>query len=217
MEYSYLDIYPARGIARQLDAEDPECRLVHQVYEEARDYLKIIEDENLRHLKKREPGQLGSEATLMFLRSHERIRTAKHIIQYLLTFLTRLPLEEDIEIEGRTVNPFEQLKAFTIFTIDLIKDKDVTDAILKGHKQLGLLTNANMWYYRGQIDKAYKTLRELADSAKSAVVEDYRKLFLVLQKQATFWFSVRNEEITRVRKNDLFIYKLTRYLLEKYK
>ena len=217
MEYTYLDIYPSQRIAMELNKEDPECKFVHKAISETKAYIDTMEAENLKYLKERQGEQeMGSSATFKFLRCHERVQNTKLILQYLVTFLTKLPLEKDVEIEGRLVNPFEQLKSFTIYKLNLLIEKDVNEAILREHQRLGLLTETNLWYYRGQIDKSHKTLTEFITSANSATVEDFRKLFLGLQRLCTFWFSVRNEEIIRVRKSDLYIYKLTRYLLEKY-
>ena len=218
MEYGYLDIYPSQRVARQLTDEDPECKSVPQVIAESKAYLEIMESENLNFLERRTGDhKIASGETYKFLRSQERTRNTKHILQYLTTFLVKLPLETDIEAEGRAVNPFDQLKAFILENIALLKEKDVEGAILREHERLGLLNDTNLWYYRGQIDKSYKALREAVGSAEKATIEDYRKLFFSLQRWCTFWFSVRNEEIKRVRKSDLMLYRLTRYLLEKYK
>ncbi|UCH92640.1 MAG: hypothetical protein JSV88_20415 [Candidatus Aminicenantes bacterium] len=217
MEHTYLDIYPSQRIARQLNEEDPACQFIQKTISDVKAYIEIMEDEEVQYFKVREGEKIGASETYKFFRSHERTRNTKFILQYLTTFLAKLPLEKDIELEGRTVDPFKQLKSFTLFNINLIKDKDVNAAILREHEKLGLLTDTNLWYYRGQIDKSHKMLREVVESVKSATVPDYHKLFSTLQRLSTFWFSVRNEEIKRVRKSDLYIYKLARYLLEKYR
>jgi hypothetical protein len=218
MEYTYLDIYPSQRIAIELNEEDPECKFVQKVISETKAYIEIMEGENVHYLNKRKGEQeIDSTGAYKFLRNHDRAQNTKLILQYLVTFLSKLPLEKDVELEGKIVNPFEQLKSFTLYIINLLKAKDVSDAILREHERLGLLTDTNLWYYRGQIDKSHKTLTEFISTAKSAAVEDYPILFLGLQRLCTFWFSVRNEEIKRVRKSDILIYKLTRCLLEKYK
>jgi hypothetical protein len=215
-DHSYLDIFPSQRVARQLNEEDPECRFAGKVISDTIAYMNIMEEENLHFLKQRQAENLGSTETYKFLRSHERTRNSKLILQYLCTFLSQgLPLEA--EIRDKPVNPFEQIRMFALFKIDLIKEKDVTTAILREHERLGLLNDTNSWYYRGQVDRSHKTLREAIESAEAPTVDNYRKVFLGLQKLSTFWFSVRNEEIKRIRKSDLFTYRLTRYLLEKYK
>ncbi len=132
-----------------------------------------------------------------------------------LRFFSKLPLNK--EIEGQQVNPFEQFKSFTRFRADLLKTPDVLDFILKEYKRVGVLDDTNMWYYRGQVTKNYKEIVEIVESAKTAVVEDYCKLFEALQRICLFWFSVKNEDIKQVRKSDIYIYQLTRILLKRYR
>jgi hypothetical protein len=121
------------------------------------------------------------------------------------------------EIEGQQVNPFEQLKTFTRFRVDLLKTPDVLNSILTQYRQVGVLDDTNAWYYRGQVTKNYKQILEVVESAKTAVVEDYCKLFDALQRICLFWFSVKNEDINHVRKSDIYIYKLTHILLSRYR
>jgi hypothetical protein len=214
-ELSYLDIYPSNRIADQLEAEDPEFKMVGKLLTDAKAFSNIMEQENLQHLRSRNDPNISSRDTYKFLRSQERTRNTRLILQYLVTFVPHLPMVADIE--GKPVNPFEQMKSFALYNISLLKEPDVSNAILKEHERLGLLNDTNTWYYRGQIDKNYKALKEMVENSGSATIKDYRQVFGSLQKLATFWFSVRNQDFKRVRKSDLFIYKLTRVLMHKWK
>lgn len=214
-EYSFLDIHPSKRIADQIDAQDPNFRLVKELVTEATVYIKTLEEENPDQVDTGEDQCPDSEETHKCFRSRERTRNTKMILQYLTTFISHLPLEKEIEIN--LVNPFEHLKSFALNSIDLIKEKDVAAAILREHQLLGLLNETNYWYYRGQIDKSYRDLRKEVEKAKGATPGDYRRLFMGLHRLSTFWFSVRNQDIKRVRKSDILMYKLTRVLLEKYK
>jgi hypothetical protein len=214
-EYSFLDIHPSKRIADQLDAQDPNFRLVEELVTDATHYIKSLEEENPDQKDASENQILESKETYKCLRSKERTRNTRVILQYLTTFISHLPLEKEIEINY--VNPFEHLKSFALNCINLIKEKDVTAAILREHQLLGLLNESNYWYYRGQIDRSYKDLREEVEKAKRATLNDYGKLFMGLHRLSTFWFSVRNQDINRVRKSDIVMYKLTRVLLKKYK
>lgn len=214
-ELSYLDIYPSNRIADQLEAEDPEFKFVGQLLTDAKAYTNVMEQENLQHLRSRNDPNISSRDTYKFLRSQERTRNTRLILQYLTAFVPHLPSEDDIA--GKPVNPFEQMKSFVVYNISLLKEPDVSNAILKEHERLGLLNDTNTWYYRGQIDKNYKTLKDLVEGSGKATIEGYRQVFGSLQRLATFWFSVRNQDLNRVRKSDLFIYKLTRLLLYKWK
>lgn len=215
MDRNYLDIYPSNSIARKIEEEPLDHRWYDQLVTNATMYLKIMEHENVDFLEKRQGPTLDSGDTYKFLRSQERTRHSKLMLQYLITFLSKgLPMAEDLKED--LANPFEQFKSFLIFHIDLLKEKDVTDAILKEHERLGLLNDTNAWYYRGQIDKNHKLLTQSVISANSLTVEGYCQLFHTVQKLCVFWFSVRSEKVERVRKSDIMAYKLCRFLLNKH-
>jgi hypothetical protein len=214
-EYSFLDIHPSKRIADQVDAQDPDFRLVKELVNDATVYIKTMEEENPNQVETGGDQSLDTKETRKYVRSRDRTRNTRMILQYLITFISHLPLEQEIEVNY--VNPFEHLKSFALTSIDLIKEKDVAAAILREHQLLGLLNEANYWYYRGQIDKSYKELREQVEKATRATLDDYSQLFMGLHRLSTFWFSVRNEDIKRVRKSDILMYKLTRVLLAKYK
>ncbi len=214
MEHNYLDIYPSNSIARQIDDEPFDNRWYDQLVANATAYLKIMEHENIDFLESRQGPTISSGDTYKFLRSQERTRNTKLILQYLITFLSDLPMEKDIE--GKPVNPFLQFKSFILYNVDLIKDPDVSNAILKEHEKLGLLNDTNSWYYRGQIDKSHKSIRDLVESVNIPNLDGYLNLFHALQRLCAFWFSVRNEEPNRVRRSDVMMYKLLRLLMRKY-
>ncbi|MCP5054505.1 MAG: hypothetical protein GY940_45475 [bacterium] len=214
MEQNYLDIYPTNSIARHIEAEPLDPRWHDQLIAHTNAYIKVMEHENLDFLESRQGLSINEGDTYKFLRSQERTRYTKLILQYLISFLSKLPLEADIK--GDLANPFDQLKTFLINSIGLLKEKDVAEAILKEHKNLGLLNDTNAWYYRGQIDKNYKNLCEAVQIAEKPNIKGYRQLFRAVQRICVFWFSVRNEVADRVRKSDILMYKLARFLLAKY-
>ena len=210
-----MDISASQGVADQIDKEVSANYPVEKLIAEVTFYLKKIEQEKRDQPEKLIGQRTDPKSRYKLLRNPNRTQNTKLILLYLITFLSHLPLE--VSKKGDPLNPFEQLKSFILKSIDLINEKDVTNAILKEHERLGLLTELNTWYYRGQIGKSHKAIHQVVDQAKAAGREGYRKLFLGLQKLSTFWFSVRNQDIERVRKSDILMYKLTRFLLEKYK
>lgn len=213
-EHSYLDIHPTHRIADKIEREDPDFKFLNLLIVEVNAYVEIMEQENIAFLKSHIGHDLSSRDTYKFLRSQERTRNYRWILQYLAAFTSHLPIEPEIGTEP--ANPFDQLKYFTIYSIDLLKEKDVSTAILKEHEKLGLLNETNSWYYRGQIEKSHRSLMDMVNRAQRATLEDYKLLFQGIQQLCNFWFSVRNQEIKRTRKSDLLIYKLTRYLLHIY-
>jgi hypothetical protein len=215
MEQNYLDIYPSNSIARQIEAEPLDPRWVEQIMLHANTYIKIMEHENADFLEERQGPTISSGDTYKFLRSQERTRNSKLLLQYLISFLSKgLPLAEDIKDD--LANPFEQIKSFSLYNIGLLKEQDVSEAILKEHEKLGLLNDTNSWYYRGQIDKNYKNLIAGIENALEPTVEGYLQVFRTLQQLCIFWFSVRNEDANRVRKSDILLFKLVRFLRNKY-
>jgi hypothetical protein len=214
VKQNYLDIYPTAGIAQKLNAENlEEESALKRLLADVITYIKTAEGDNVKFLHEQSRGQLTSKDTAQFFRGHERTRNNRVILQYLVTFLTKLPMKEDLE--GKIVNPFDQLKSFILYNVNLLKDPDVVSIILAEHERLGLLNETNAWYYRGQINKNYKQILEAAESAKTVSGEGYCKLFEALQRLCLFWFSVRNEDIKRVRKSDIYIYRLTRLLMKR--
>ncbi len=215
VKQNYLDIYPSYGIAEQLNAQNfQEESALKILVTDVQDFIKNIEQENVGFLQSRKEEPITSADTLRFFRSQERTRNSRLTLQYLVAFLDKLPLKEDI-IE-KLVNPFEQFKSFTLFGVELLKEPDVNTAILREHERLGLLNETNTWYYRGQINKNYKQVLDVVFTAKTISIEGYCKLFEALQRLCLFWFSVRSENIKRVRKADIFIYKLSYVLLHRH-
>jgi hypothetical protein len=172
-EYSYLDIYPSQSIADKIEEEDPDFQSLPGLIAEVKAYIEVMAEENIRYLEERQKESISAGETFRFLRCQERTHNNKLILQYLAAFMTYLPTEADIV--DRPINPFEQLKTFTISSIGLLKEKDVAAAILSEHERLGLLNETNSWYYRGQIDRSYKSLLEAVDKARKAELEDYRQ------------------------------------------
>lgn len=215
VQQSYLDVYPSSSIARQFKIEElrkPEN--IRELFLEINQYIKVMEQENIRFLHEREKETISSTDTLRFFRSQERTRNTRLILQYLMTFLKALPTEA--EIDKKLINPFDQLKSFIQFSVNLLKEPDVTNAILREHERLGLLNETNSWYYRGQINKSFKQILEVVENARNVNQEEWCKLFEALHRLTLFWFSVRSENIKRVRKSDIYIFKLSMLLLNKY-
>lgn len=68
-----------------------------------------------------------------FFRSKERIEYRKFILQYLIKFINKLPTQQ--EIRTIPVNPFKQFKSFVQYNLDLLKETDVTNCLLREYKK----------------------------------------------------------------------------------
>lgn len=215
VKQNYLDIYPSSGIAQQFKLDKMICpEAVAELFAEISDFIQNAEQENLQYLQERQNPAVSSGDSLRFFRSQERTRNMRLVLQYLMTFYEDLPLEADID--KKLVNPFEQIKSFAEFSVNLLKEADVSSAILREHERLGLLNETNAWYYRGQINKSYKQVMDVLERAHNATCANYCKIFEALHRLSLFWFSVRNETIKRVRRSDLLIFRMTLLLMHKH-
>ncbi len=145
-----------------------------------------------------------------FFRNREREENTCRILQYLLLFIEEAP-----GARQETAEPERQLHGFVRFKVDLLKEKDVRTAILREYSQLGILKAGNFWYYEGRIDDMHKELsRALAKGHHDRAVE-ITHLCHVLEKLCLFWFDICREDVHRVRRCDMFIYKLALMLRKK--
>ena len=175
-------------------------------------YLKALKLNNIEAMYKR-GDEITPEETYEFFRSQERINNTKLVLQYLISFTKKLPMQEDIKEEQ--INPFKQFKLFILRLMKLLKERDVRDAIISELDNNGVLNDNNLWYYRGRIDITYKDIHKFLETADNPDYPDYRALFLSIKALSKFWFAQRNENMKKIRKSDLFAYKLSAILIEK--
>lgn len=215
MPYKYLDLFTHKKLEHVIgETAFHDDRSRQELIDEVKMYLQIIEQDKISILKDNITDERDAETVYRFFRSYERIKFNKRILQYLLTFLEELPLGE--RNDGDLANPFEQMKTFIRFSVELLQEQDVVDSIIRDHQRLGLFNKATAWYYEGQIKRVFQELMDGIEGARKPELEDYRKLFEALNHLSLYWFSVRDLDNKRIRITDVFIYKLTRLLLEKY-
>ncbi len=203
------------GIASRIEKESlPESHQLEKFVTKVNQYIDFMEIEAVEHhMKSRDESHITYYQTLDFFRNNERLQNTKYILQYLIKFLEGLPSEE--KSAGIFQNPFLQFRDFVIFLAEQLRDVDVIESVLREYKELKLLNEKTEWYYRGVIRGAFKEISTLCINAKHAVPHDYSKLFSALQKHSLFWFSVRRENEARIRKSDIYIYRLCRILLSR--
>lgn len=176
------------------------------------EYLVHLDLDNLAALDARMRNAINSDESFRFFRSKERLNNTRLIIQYLIKFCDGLPDESDIMDE--IINPFEQMREFAAYHISQLNEEDVVEAILREHQQLGLLKEANRWYYQGQIHKNYLEFMRELEQVILPNQDGYTALFTTLCHVSSFWFSVRREEVNRCRRTDVYIYLFSSYLLK---
>ncbi len=151
--------------------------------------------------------------TAGLFRRKERLSNTKYILQYLLLFLEDMPTPEKVRLLPE--NPFIQFRDFVLYQISDLKEEDVINAVLREYEDLGILNTSNLWIHKGKIRLFHDKLKESLREATEPVPESYAQLFLALRKLSLFWFGIRRENLDRIRKSDLYIYKLVRILLSK--
>ena len=209
------DIIPEYGIASRIEkGAIPDQSQIAFLVIDVEGFLEVYVEDSLNALlDKRSKDKIMYKDTSEFFRKRERFNQTKLLLQYMVHFLKSMPMEE--RILEMPVNPFTQFKEFVSFQVELLKEDDIVDAVLREYNMLQLLSDKNIWYYKGKMKSTYNEISELVNGAVSAVNDDYGKLFTALKKLCIYWFSIRREDENRIRKSDLYIYSVARILLHK--
>jgi hypothetical protein len=157
-----------------------------------------------------------SPATLeIFFRSKERNEKTGQILQYLLAFLVHIP--GTAENESKAFNPIEQFQECVRFLVDLLLEEGVSKAVFNEINQMGSLNGDNVWDFQRRIIEKNRELNELLATGTCKEASTFFTLCLVLENLCLFWFDVKGEDIQRIRRSDIYIYKLTRILQDRYR
>ena len=178
---------------------------LHGLQREIGNYLKNYEDNNPGISRFKGIAKMDADTTYSFFRSMERIRIDKNIVEYMLAFLKAIPYKR--EIERDIADPFEQFKTFVRYRIDLLLESDVHKAILRNQNE-----NRHM---PQKIKNLHQFLLRRLEEATHPTPQNYKILFLVLLRLSNFWFSIHHHTVRSYRKMDVFVYRLSAYLLKK--
>lgn len=192
------------------DLHNPETR--KHLLQEIQNHLNKVQKKQKEILAERQQDCLTSTEAYGLFRYQERNENNKHILQYLISFIDKIP--NVVEISEEPINPFMQFKAFVMYNINLLREKDVIQCILKDYEAQGLIEEHGVEHYIKVIQKNYNSLKKLADSANAPVLEHFHRLFFALNGLCMFWFSVRGENLQRIRKCDIYIFMLSKILPE---
>jgi len=210
-----MDIIKSNRIEEKLKVELSSFKQhENRIIEEVESFIKCIEPNIFKVINYRKSKKINKNVLNKFFRSKERIEYRKFILQYLIKFMNKLPTKQ--EIRTMPVNPYKQFKSFVQYNLDLLKETDVTNCILREYKKRFEWNEESSIYCQKHIDKYFKHIEQYIKSSKTCSTENFCKLFLAIQELCVFWFSVKNEDINHVRKSDLYIYQLTLLLLNKY-
>ena len=180
---------------------------------DVRAHIKIMEDENFELLHNTREKNLSATHTDGFLRKYERNQYNIRILQYLVTFVSKLPFEDDIEDE--LVDPFEQFKSFVMYNVNLLKENDVIKTILRYPIECGIVRYNLFVFFKWRTERNHREISQLTQLADRPLKEGWRKLFSALQRLCLFWFSVKSKEVNAIRREDVYIYLLTQILLNR--
>jgi len=143
--------------------------------------------------------------TLRFFKSTVRGENVEHILQYLLLFLAGMPAPR--KGDSGLSNPFFQFREFVETEAKLLGEKDVIAAILGEYMRAGLLNDQNLTDTEKKIGDKHREISEWIRQADSPTMAGFKILFRALREMSLFWFDVRQQDIRRVSRSDIFIYK----------
>jgi hypothetical protein len=149
-----------------------------------------------------------------FFRKKERNEKISQILQYLLTFLVHIP--GTAESENKAFNQIEQFRECIRFEVDLLLEEDVKKAVFNEINCVDSLNGDNVWDYQGRIIEKNRELNELIITGASEVSSIFFTLCLVLEQLCVFWFDVKQGDIRRTRRSDIYMYKLAKILQDQY-
>jgi hypothetical protein len=146
----------------------------------------------------------------ILFRSKERNEKIRQILQHLIAFLVHIP--GTAECENQPLNPIEQFLECVLFEVDLLLAEDVKNAVFNEINERRSTNDGNVWDYLGRIIEKNRELNELLITGTSDAASNFITLCLVLEDLCCFWFDVKQENMRRIRRSDIFIFKLARIL-----
>ena len=174
-------------------------------------YVKNLESYDYSIINLRRGGGLSDDETDIYFRRFERNQYNAWILQYLVSFISRLPMHK--EIAEDLADPFSQFKSFIHYNLNLLKDEDVVLTVFGYLKERKIISSSNYKYFKIWLVKKQNLWLPLIDSAREPNRESWKKVFTVLKELAAFWLSVRGDHENMNRRSDLFMYHLTKILL----
>jgi hypothetical protein len=157
--------------------------------------------------------QLSPVQLSVFFRSLEREENTKRILQYMLSFLTDIPVADSIKDEP--INPVQQFKEFLQYQVIMLREKDVTKAILREYSKHGVQEPRNYWYYEARIMDKRLELEHILTQIPEDQADLTINLFQVLENLCLFWFDIGREDVRQARRSDIYMYKLACLLQNK--
>jgi len=176
------------------------------VKQEADYLLKIMKADPNYVLAERFGQEMTPAALEHFFRHKERIEKVCLTMQYLLTFLARIPASSEMQEEP--VNPTEQFRAFISYQADLLLEEDVKDAVFQEVNHRGYYQASSVWDFQERIAAMNRKLKNMIAKDEPNVAGRISNHCRVLEHLCLFWFDLRDHDIRRTRRSDIFLYLL---------
>ncbi len=175
---------------------------------EIENYFALAEEREEKILTLRRDQEMDPEASFKYFRAMERIEVRKKIIQILLA----IALDKVPDKKSRFL--FFQLLELSKDLIDFFEEEDVYRESVREFKNSDFLLNRIR-----DFDKFYALNKKEIKSflLKAKEKENFIFLLEALFLTSLFWFIIREGNIRKIRKSDLYIYLLSKELKERYK
>lgn len=178
---------------------------------EVMNYVKNLENYDHSVISLRRGGGFDSAETEIYFRRFERNQYNAWILQYLVSFTTRLPMRK--EIAQDLADPFSQFKSFLRYNITLLSEEDVVLTIFTYLKKRKIVSPSNYKFFKIWLLNKQQLWRPMIESALEPDRDGWMRVFTVLKEFASFWLSVRGDDESMSRRGDLYMYHLTCILL----
>jgi hypothetical protein len=176
--------------------------------------LNGMESSQAEILSTRSAQFLSPTALEIFFRSRERNEKIGQILQFLLTFMDHLPAPA--ECGNKMFNPIEQFRECVLYAVDLLLEADVKRAVFNKTNRMGSPEGDNVWDYQGRINEKHRELHMLLITGASGPASLFLTLCRVLEQLCLFWFDVKQGEVRRIRRSDIYMYIMVRILLDRF-
>jgi len=174
--------------------------------QEAEYILKVMEADPNFTLAERLGQGVSPESLLRFFRHHERNEKACRTLQYLLSFLERIPSHEDLRREP--VNPSEQFRDFIAYQADLLLEEDVQNAVFAEANHRDLPRAGSVWDFQERVLATNRALKNILAKTESSPALALSNQCRALEQLSLFWFEVRRQDLRRTRRSDIFMFLL---------
>ena len=146
-----------------------------------------------------------------FFRTKDRIDNSILLFQYLIFF------GRDVDFSAVDVRDlskhYRQFKDVMIYFFSFLDETDVKSAIhrelLKGESS----TESVTVQMENRLKEIQAMIRERIIRTDHITKDNFFELFDILKTFMQFWFEIKNYDINRIRKNDIYIYNLLKHLL----